>query len=171
MSTNANSASYTAVIRWRGIDPTVELETRQNGFSSPEEAALYANALTPTSPLALRISNEGVPSLLLPDGRYVPFLPSNVTVWTLSSTVQEKDEILVADDADFQPHRLTDFSLAPSAHGDYAQAQYGVLDHEGWPVDVVVDWDEADHLRVRVEQSAERDDTDSQLAIGSLPEA
>lgn len=42
--------TYTAIIRWRGPDPTLELVTRHPGFTSPEEAALYANGIPPPTP-------------------------------------------------------------------------------------------------------------------------
>ncbi len=80
-------------------------------------------------------------------------------------------EEAAAHGSDFKPYHFGTFRFPPSAYGDYAQAQFGVLDPEGWPVDVAVDWDEADHLRVTVEEDASRDETDPDLAIGVLPDA
>lgn len=34
--------SYTAVLRWKGPDPALELETRHTGFAIPEDAAVTA---------------------------------------------------------------------------------------------------------------------------------
>jgi len=39
-----------------------------------------------------------------------------------------------------------------------ARAQYGVLYHEGNPVDLVVDWDEEDRLRITVRMAASEEE-------------
>lgn len=168
---NHSPSSYTAVIRWRGPDATVELETRHDGFLVPEEAALFANALSTTSPLALRLSPDVDPVLLLCDGQDVPFYATGITVWSLMPSDTEEGELRVATDSDFESHRLLGFHLPASAYGEYEQAQYAVLDGTGTRVDVVVDWDEADHLRVTVEEETAADESQPSLVLGALPEA
>jgi len=49
---------YTAVLRWKGPDPALELETRHAGFAIPEEAALFANSFTDNSPERLHLTPE-----------------------------------------------------------------------------------------------------------------
>jgi hypothetical protein len=58
-----------------------------------------------------------------------------------------------------------------TAHGDYEQAQFGVLDQDDSPLDVRVDWDEGDHLRVIVEENSPAPDDSTDFLLGSLPEA
>lgn len=172
MSSRPNQPpSYTAVIRWRGPDPAIELETRHEGFLVPEEAALFANAIAPTSPLALRLSPDADPALLLCDGQDVPFYATGITVWTLVPSDTEEGELRVATDSDFEAHRLLGFRLPAAAYGEYEQAQYAVLDASGTRVDVVVDWDDADHLRVTVEEETAADESQPGLLLGALPEA
>lgn len=158
---------FTAVVRWRGPDPSIEIETRHPGFDTPEDAALFANAFGPNAPLALRLASVASVQLLKLDGRYVDWPAGRVTVWVLPSVAAAEDELVVTSDEDFEPHQLTDFSIPSSAVGDYEQAQYGVLDGNGSPVDVVVDWDETDHLRVTVRwDTAEAEDV--QLVLSSV---
>ncbi|HEX7508663.1 MAG TPA: hypothetical protein VF550_17960 [Polyangia bacterium] len=59
-----------------------------------------------------------------------------------------------------------------TAHGDYEQAQFGVLDQDDSPLDVRVDWDERDHLRVTVEEDSPSPESAlPTFVLGSLPEA
>ena len=62
--------SYTALIRWQGPDPAVEIETRHPGFATPEEAALFANALSPDAPIGLHASQDASLNLLVSDGQH-----------------------------------------------------------------------------------------------------
>jgi hypothetical protein len=156
MLLNPSETSYTALIRWQGPDPAVEIETRHPGFTEPEEAALFANSFSPDAPLSLRVGADASLSLLLSDGRYVKFA-GDVTLWTLglsdsrpASPDDTGPELLLAHDEDFQAHPLDHIRDTPSAHGDYEQAQYAVLTDDGYPLDVIVDWDESDHLRMTV---------------------
>jgi hypothetical protein len=168
--------SFTAVVRWRGPDPAVEIETHHPGFETPEEAALFANAVSPGSPLGLRVLGDRALELVLADGQHVGPEGAAITVWTLASAVADATDadatdVVVANDEDFAPHPFGGFSFPPSAYGDYEQAQFGVLDDHSRALNVVVDWDEADHLRVTVEQPATPDDTEPTFALGTLPDA
>jgi hypothetical protein len=71
--------TFSALVRWRGPDPAVEIETRHPGFHTPEDAALFANGIAPCSPLALRLSPDATIQLVLIDGSIVAF-PLDVRV-------------------------------------------------------------------------------------------
>ncbi len=162
---------FTALIRWRGPDPTIEIETRHKGFPSPEEAALFANALAPAAPLVLRLGSPEAPELLMPDGFYVPHSPADTTVWTIPGLSPSEFELVITDDADFEPYPFAGFPFDASARGEYEQAQYAVLAPDGSRVNVSVDWDDFDHLRVTVEESEVPADTPPSFALGALPKA
>ncbi len=162
---------FTAVIRWRGPDPTLEIETRHGGFASPEEAALFANALAPAAPLGLRIGASDTAELLMPDGNYVRHPTAETTVWTIPGLSASEFEVAVTDDADFEPFPVAGFPFDASARGDYEQAQYAVLAPDGSRVNVSVEWDDFDRLRVTVEESLTDEDATPMFAIGGLPKA
>ena len=169
------TSGFTALIRWRGPDPTLELETRHKGFPSPEEAALFANAFAPAATLGLRLGSAAAPELLMPDGLYVSHPPADTTVWTIPGLSPTEFELVVTDYADFEPFPFAGFPFDASARGQYEQAQYAVFAPDGSRVDVTVDWDDFDHLRVTVEESLEDTHTDTEasptLALGALPKA
>ena len=146
----ASAATFTAVVRWRGPDPTIELETRHPGFRTPEDAALFANAFSPNAPLGLRLTSNTDLHLLMVDGHYVRWLVGDVTIWVLTVFESDSDGFVVANDNDFEAKSFLEYPLPPSAFGDYEQAQYGVVDREGSPVDIILDWDDQDRLRVTV---------------------
>jgi len=158
---------FTALVRWRGPDPSIEIETRHSGFDTPEDAALFANAFSPDAPLSLRLAARSSLQLLKADGHYVEWPTEGVTVWVLPPVAAAVDDLVVASDEDFEPYRFADLSIPTSALGDYEQGQYAVLDGNGSPVDVVVDWDETDHLRVTVRWDA-TDANDVQLVLSSV---
>jgi hypothetical protein len=168
----ASAATFTAVVRWRGPDPTIELETRHPGFRTPEDAALFANAFSPNAPLGLRLASKTELHLLMVDGHYARWLGGDVTVWVLpldeSSTA---GDLVVANDNDFEAKSFLEYRLPPSAFGDYEQAQYGVLDHEGAPVDIILDWDDQDRLRITVHQDATDEELRTLFFIGTHPQA
>ena len=58
--------------------------------------------------------------------------------------------MFLTDDDDFLPRVFDEIRTMPSSLGDYEQAQYAVLTHDGYPIDVSVDWDETDRLRITV---------------------
>jgi hypothetical protein len=162
---------FTAVIRWRGPDPTLEIETRHGGFASPEEAALFANALAPAAPLGLRITPSDAAELLMPDGNYVPHSNAEATVWTIPGLSASEFELVVTDDDDFEPFAFAGYPFDDSARGDYEQAQYAVLAPDGSRVNVSVEWDDFDRLRVTVEESLADEDATPMFALGGLPKA
>lgn len=162
---------FTAIIRWRGPDPTVEIETRHRGFASPEEAALFANALDQGAPLGLRLGSLPEPELLMQDGYYVPYPAADTTVWTIPGLSAGEFELVVTDDSDFEPYPFAGFPFDASARGHYEQAQYAVLAPDGSRVNVSVDWDDFDHLRVTVEESVLPADATPTFALGGLPKA
>jgi len=172
MDANETRPFFTAIIRWRGPDPAIEIETRHPGFSTPEEAALFANVILPESPLGLRLASGGALELLLPDGRYLALADGDVIVWRIPTRALHATDFVVANDNDFEPHPFSTYRPPRSALGDYEQAQYAVLDPNGTPIDVLVEWDEAEHLKVTVQQTVASDEqAEPAFAIGSLPEA
>jgi hypothetical protein len=109
------------------------------------------------APLGLRVAADTSLHLLLPDGNYVRFLNANVTLRVLAVPQEQSSAddtlpggFLLSDDDDFVPHVFDEIRAMPSACGMYVQAQYAVLTDDGYPLDVCVDWDETDHLRVTV---------------------
>jgi len=165
------TASYTALIRWRGPDPAVEIETRHPGFYTPEDAALFANGISSPSPVALHLFSNGSIHLGLNDGRDVPFLTDAVILWILPAKSANTNSLQVVNDDDFHPTALAAAPTLQSAHGDYEQAQYGVLDRDDSPISVIVDWDESDHLRVTVEEDSPSPERLPTFVLGSLPQA
>ena len=163
--------TFSALVRWRGPDPAVEIETRHPGFHTPEDAALFANGIAPCSPLALRLSPDASIHLVLSDGRIVAFPYDAITIYVLPPQFHTSEPLQVANDNDFEPRPLSAVPSMKTAHGDYEQAQFGVLDQDDSPLDVRVDWDEADHLRVTVEEPSDSTDTDPEFSLGSLPNA
>jgi hypothetical protein len=167
----ASSATFTAVIRWRGPDPTIELETRHPGFRTPEDAALFANAFFPNAPLGLRLTSKTDLHLLMVDGHYVRWLVGDVTIWVLTVFESDSDGFVVANDNDFEAKSFLEYPLPPSAFGDYEQAQYGVLDNEGALIDIILDWDDQDRLRITVHQDATDEELKTLFFIGTHPQA
>lgn len=144
------ATTYTAIIRWRGPDPTLELETRHTGFASPEEAALYANGVPPRSPALLHLLADGSAVFVLNDETEVACQPDQLEAWAIPANSGAAEGPMVVVDDDYQPLAQGQLVVCFAAHGDYLQAQYGVFDANEVPVDVRVDWDDTDHLRVTV---------------------
>jgi len=165
--------TYTALIRWRGPDPSLEIETSHAGFASPEEAALYANGISPASPQGLHLSSDGSATLHLGDHQEIPCRRDQMTIWAIAPEALAASDIVVAGDGDFVPVAISEIPLRSGAHGDYLQAQYGVLDQDDKPVDVQVTWDEAERLRVTVADASVATERERRptLALGVLPEA
>ncbi len=161
---------FTAVLRWQGPDPSIEIETRHPGFDTPEDAALFANGLLPNAPIELHLVSRGLLELLKPDGHCVEWPAQGATVWALPADATKGDELVLASDDDFKPHQFADFAFPPSAFGEYMQGQFAVLDRDGSPVDVVVELREHGHFRITVRwDTAAAEDV---LAfIGSVPDA
>ena len=164
----ALTPTFTAVVRWRGPDPTIEIETRHPGFGTPEDAALFANAFSPNAPLGLRLAAKSSLQLLRSDDHYLDWPGGEATVWVLPAAASTGNEVVVASDDDLEAQPFADFPFPASAFGDYEQAQYAVLDQNGSPIDVVVDWDERDRLRVTVRWDATA--TDVEAFLGSIPQ-
>jgi hypothetical protein len=167
------ATTYTAIIRWRGPDPALELETRHTGFASPEEAALYANGIPPRTPDGLHLFSDGSAVFVLDDDTELPCNPDQLTAWTLPPKCATTDGLTVVDDDDYEPFPRGELVLRFAAHGDYLQAQYGVLDPNDMPVDVRVDWDDNNRLRVTVVDlpAPLPLDPKPELSFGALPDA
>jgi len=114
---------YTAVLRWKGPDPDLELETRHAGFAIPEEAALFANSFAENSPERLKLGRTGI-RLFLVDGTSISLTFELVTAW-IADIPQDEGDILIADDSDFQPFLGSKANLPErqTAHGNYEIAQ------------------------------------------------
>jgi hypothetical protein len=169
--TAALSPTFTAVVRWRGPDPTIELETRHPGFRTPEDAALFANAFSPNAPLGLRLASKTDLQLLMVDGHYFRWIGGEVTVWALTVFESDSDGFIIANDNDFEAKSFLEYPFPATAFGDYEQAQYGVLDHEGELVDLVLDWDDQDRLRITVHQDATDEEVKTLFYISTHPDA
>jgi hypothetical protein len=144
------NTTYTAIIRWRGPDSALELETTHTGFPTPEEAALYANGIPPRTPIGLHVLPDGTAVFMLNDYTETPCSPEQLTVWTLSPSVEATSNVIVASENDFEPVHPGELAVRFSAQGDYLQVQYGVLDPNGTPLDVQIGWDDRNRLRVTV---------------------
>jgi len=160
--------SFTAVIRRRGPDPAVEIETQHPGFDSPEEAALFANGIRTMSPQSLRLLSDTRIALVLGDGRCVQFILDTVTAWVLRPKTSSAD-VIVANDNDYAPQPLDSLRQLPSAHGYYELAQYRVLGPADEPVNVTVELTEAGRLRVTVDERCQG--AEPSVFMGSLPES
>jgi hypothetical protein len=164
--------TYTAIIRWRGPDPTLELETRHPGFVSPEEAALYANGIPPRTPSFLHLESDGTAVFILNDDTETPCSAELLSAWALSPNCEVADGLIIANDDDFELLPRGMLELRYAAHGDYIQAQYGVFDSNGFPLDVLVDWDNENRLRVTVVDNPPNPEHAGQAcAFGMLPDA
>lgn len=167
------ATTYTAIIRWRGPDPALELETRHPGFTSPEEAALYANGIPPRTPDGLHLFSDGSAVFVLDDDTDVPCNPEQLTAWALPPNCRTIDGLTIVDDDDYELLNRGELVIRFAAHGDYVHAQYGVLDPNGMPVDVRLDWDDNNRLRVTVVDPPAPFPVDAKpkLAFGALPDA
>ncbi len=167
------TTTYTAIIRWRGPDPALELETTHTGFQTPEEAALYANGIPPRTPIGLQVLPDGTAVFTLNDYTETPCSREQLTVWALSPNVEATSDLIVACENDFEPVHPGELAVRFSAQGDYLQVQYGVLDPNGTPLDVRIGWDDGDHLRVTVADGtiADQREREPTPALGNLPEA
>jgi hypothetical protein len=164
--------TYTAIIRWRGPDPTLELETTHPGFGSPEEAALYANGIPPQTPSFLHLESDGTAVLVLNDDTETACAAELLSAWALPPDCPVTDGLIIADDEDFELLPRGELVLRYAAHGDYIQAQYGILDPNGSPLDVRVDWDNSNRLRVTIfENPPHRQQAGQACAFGMLPDA
>jgi hypothetical protein len=85
---------YTAVLRWKGPDPALELETRHAGFAIPEDAALFANAFSDNSPERLKLGRTGL-RLFLVDGTSTSLTFELVTAWIAEIHEEESDESVI----------------------------------------------------------------------------
>jgi hypothetical protein len=98
-------------------------------------------------------------------------LVGEVTIWVLTVFESDSDGFVVANDNDFEAKSFLEYPLPPSAFGDYEQAQYGVVDHEGSSVDISLDWDDEDRLRITVHQDATDEELKTLFFIGTHPQA
>ena len=163
---------FTAVLRWRGPDPSIELETRHQGFQNPEDAALFANSISEYSPACLKREPTGL-RLFIADGKIKPLTFDLVTAW-IADLPQDESGIPIIDDSDFQPF-LGSLARLPerhTAHGNYEIAQFAVLGPDEKPIQVSVSKDDEEHLRVTVEEIFEEPSEDEATSmIGTLPKA
>jgi hypothetical protein len=107
----------------------------------------------------------------MPDGYYVPHPAVDTTVWTIPGLTASEFDLVVTDDDDFEPFPFAGYPFDASARGEYEQAQYAVTAPDGLRVNVSVDWDDLDHLRVTVEELAPPADTPPSFALGALSKA
>lgn len=161
-----SDGTFSARIRWQSeIDPCIELETRHPGFSTAEEAALYANGFSEDAALELRLDG-GCLTLSLADGTLVELDSDSVSVWELPDDGQE---IQVADDSDFRLVRQTaaDFT-ARGLDGSFVQLRYGVLCADQAVVDVAVDVDETGLPEVTVHEGGNDPDEPASFSLGII---
>jgi hypothetical protein len=163
---------YTAVLRWKGPDPALELETRHAGFAIPEEAALFANSFAENSPERLKLGRTGL-RLFSVDGTSTSLTFELVTAW-IAEIPEEESDVLIIDDSDFQPFLGSQARLPErhTAYGNYEIAQFAVLGPDAKPIQVSVSMDDEEHLRVTVEEIFEEpSEEEATSMIGSLPKA
>jgi hypothetical protein len=160
--------TFTALMRWRGPDPTIEIETSHPGFATPENAALFANGFSPNTPVELRLWSDSTLDFLLASGDYVRWHGGDVKVWALAPAAGEP---IAAIDSEFEAKPFADFRFPATAFGDYRQTQYAVLDQKGNPIDLVVDWDEKSRLRITVPMNGSDEELRALFSLGVKPEA
>jgi hypothetical protein len=129
--------TYTALIRWRGPDHAVEIETQHPGFATSRAAALFAASGSQASPHSLRLSANRI-ELLLGDGRYVNFPYDAMTAWIMSTFRVGMGASTSKIASQFQMHSHSTLATYCSAHGDYRRAWYIVLGPDGTPVHVQI---------------------------------
>ena len=130
--------NFTALVRWFGPDPAVELETRFPGFDSPREAALFAASALSLSPHGLRLSAARI-DLLFGHGDTVDFPYDTVTAWILTPPQTAGDPRDPANPSKFQMHSHSALAAYRTAHGHYKRAWYAVLGPDGIPVRVAIE--------------------------------
>ena len=80
---------YTPVLRWKGPDPSLELEARHAGFAIPEEAAFFANSFAENSPERLKLGRTGL-RLFSVDGTSTSLTFELVTAWIATRSPQRR---------------------------------------------------------------------------------
>jgi hypothetical protein len=129
---------FTALIRWHGPDPAVELETQFPGFDSPRKAALFAASALSTSPHGLRLSADRI-DLVHGQGDSVNFPYDTITVWIMTPPETTSDPRDPANPSKFQMHSHSALAAYRTAHGLYKRAWYAVLGPGGIPVRVAIE--------------------------------
>ena len=129
---------FTALVRWFGPDPAVEVETKFPGFDNPREAALFAASAMPTSPHGLRLAATRI-ELLLGRGDSVDFPYDTITVRIMSPPKTSGDPRDPANPSKFQMHSHSALAAYRAAHGNYRRAWYAVLGPDGIPVQVGIE--------------------------------
>ena len=132
---------FTAAIRWRGPDPTIQLETRHPGFATEADAVRFAGGDTEASASALFLRPEGIWLGLGTDG-LVEYPYDYVVGWIRRST----------EDRSFEMCDYRDVSRRPSSHGKYERAGYAILGPDGSPVREVIEFDNMPVLEVTGEK-------------------
>jgi hypothetical protein len=165
----ATERTFTALMRWHGPDPTIEIETRHLGFRAPETAALFANGFPPNAPLGLLLTPDKTVQLLLKDDDYVDWHGADVTVWVLSAGRATGDELIAWTEG--QPKPFAEFTFPPPAFGRYHRTGFAVLDQDGLRVELAVDLICEDRIRVIIHQAATDEDVPAFFFMGALPKA
>jgi hypothetical protein len=137
MKPSSDKRKFTALIRWFGPDPAVELETHFPGFDSPRQAALFAASALPTSPHGLRLSATHI-DLLFGHGDYVNFPYDTITAWIMTPPETAGDPRDPANPSKFQTHSHAALAAYRTAHGHYKRAWYAVLGPSGIPLQVEI---------------------------------
>lgn len=160
------TGEFTARIRWQSeMNPCFELETRHRGFSTAEDAALFANGFSDAGALDLRLA-RGRLTLVLTDGAESELEPESVQVWELPDDGQEYQ---VADDSAFELVPRTPAELsARGLDGGFVQLKYGVLAPDHSIVDVAVDVDETGLPEVTVHEPAGDDTEVASFSLGII---
>ena len=168
-----SAAQYTALIRWQGPDATIQIETRHPGFRTPEDAAVFANGLSPNAPQGLRLWPPNTLQLFLNDYDYVHWHSADVILWfrTPGCGCATSHDPLSAP-MNFEPQPFEGFAFPASAFGDYRRIQFAVHDQNACRVDLALDWTYQNRGRVIVYQTAASDESaPAFFFIGPLPKA
>jgi hypothetical protein len=161
---------FTARLRWQAdADPCWELETAHSGFTTPEDAALFANGFAAAGADDLRLL-AGRLVMTLTDGTMLDLHPDAVQIWHLPDDGQEHQ---VADDGDFRRSLLTLAELSEAGlDGGFNQIKYGVTTLTGEPVDVAINLDDTGVLSLTVEERAADEVTqEASFILGIIPKA
>lgn len=162
---------FAARIRWQAeADPAWELETHHPGFSSAEDAALFANGYGDAGVADLRLDGGNL-LLTLTDGSTAALAADGASVWHFAGAI---DENTVARDVDFERVDLTFSALSSRGiDGGFVPLVYAVLGPNAEPLDVSINVDELGMLRVTVERNpaGAPPPPDASLLFGVIPRA
>lgn len=148
-SRHGRRPGYTLSMRWQAsADPAWEIETVHPGFTSPEEAALFAFGLTNPGAESLHLE-RGVLRLGLTSGELARIDDQDVLVYHLTARLEDPRQ---AEDADFSRVAISLRSLSDrlALDGELVFLHQRITGPEQEPVEVSVELRQGGRLEVAV---------------------